>query len=745
MIPPNRIQNLTRLKRREVQAHEKENNLDLLKAVYDSVKYDAPATATAWKKSKNELLQQKSPMGNTVLHIAAMYGKNDWVEIVANEKPDLLDAKNANGDTAMHVAARAGQISTLERLLNLFIPFQYYHPLNEFVEKTNAYTSFHEALSNLLAALPVSFYQILDKVLEKNKQGNTFLHEALLNGHRDVMGVLSSPEHDQFKAVLMGLVERTGLFRTNNEGKSAMHLAIKKGYEDIVDHALTKFISQDSPLGNFRIENHDEFAEMIAHHFDYVPEPKQPFAEQGQGAYDDSETESWESEFSRDFTLEESIKKYQELVELILCGSSYVPPGKSLLIVAIFEKHKGILETIVTRKKEWIHLRDEKGRTALHYAASIGYVEGVEYLLKNCISCSMERDKLDGSFPLHMASAGGHAEIVKKLLEHCPDPREILDKYGRNIAHIAAISGQFKVVRYILETRELAEMINVKDANGNTPLHLAAMYCHPKIVYDLTWNPKVKLQLINYKNQTALDAFQQNQRGKPTLRQRLTFVALRSGGVQRTEKGSFPYPPPPFPLPPPMDPYKDRINTLILVSTLITTISFAAGFTLPGGHNGSDYSGQGMSLIMLHRMWFQLFILCITVSMYGSISVTILLIWAQLGDIHDHLALLALDVAKPLLGITLTTLSVAFLAGVHLVITDLNWLATTVMVMGVTFIVMLLLPYTLLWFPSDSTFQVIRHISHYPFLFLTWFAERNETKVISHPLPLKMPPFSYPL
>ncbi|XP_061375425.1 protein ACCELERATED CELL DEATH 6-like [Gastrolobium bilobum] len=734
MMPPIRIPNLTRPKRREVKAHEKENNLDLLKAVYDSVKYDAPATATAWIKSKNELLKQKSPMGNTVLHIAAMYGKNDWVEIVANEKPDLLDAKNDNGDTAMHVAARAGQISTLERLLNLFIPFQYYHPLNEFVEKTNAYTSFHEALSNLLAALPVSLYQILDKVLEKNKQGNTFLHEALLNGHRDVMGVLSSPEHDQFKAVLLGLVERVCFFMTNNEGKSVVHLAIKKGYEDIVDHALTKFISQDSPLGNFRIENHDEFAEMIAHHFYSVPDRKQPFDEQSQWANDDSETESFDTEFSRDFTIEASIEKYKELVELILCGSSYVPPGESLLIVAILIEHEGILETILTKKKEWIHLRDEKGRTALHYAASIGYVEGVEYLLKNCISCSMERDKFDGSFPLHMASAGGHAEIVKKLLGHCPVPREILDKNGRNIAHVAAISGQFKVVRYILETRELAKMINVKDAKGNTPLHLAAMFCHPKIVYDLTWNPKVKLQLINSMNQTALDAFQQNQRGRPTLRQRLTFIALRSAGVRRTQKGSYL-------LSPSMDPFKDRINTLILVSTLITTISFAAGFTLPGGHNGSD-SGQGMAL-MVHRMWFQLFILCITVSMYGSISVTIILIWAQLGE--SHLALLARGVAMPLLGITLTTLSVAFLAGVHLVITDLNWLATTVMVMGVTFIVMLLLPYTLLWFPSDSTFQVIRHISHYPFLFLTWFAERNETKVISRPSSYLVPPLSYPL
>ena len=87
--------------------------------------------------------------------------------------------------------------------------------------------------------------------------------------------------------------------------------------------------------------------------------------------------------------------------------------------------------------------------------------------------------------------------------------------------------------------------------------------------------------------------------------------------------------------------------------------------------------------------------------MYGGISVTIILLWAQLGDIT--LALLALKVATPLLGVTLATLSVAFLAGVHLVISDLSWLATTVLILCVVFILLLLLLYTLLWFPSESS------------------------------------------
>ncbi|RDX97916.1 Protein ACCELERATED CELL DEATH 6, partial [Mucuna pruriens] len=199
---------------------------------------------------------------------------------------------------------------------------------------------------------------------------------------------------------------------------------------------------------------------------------------------------------------------------------------------------------------------------------------------------------------------------------------------------------------------------------------------------------------------------------------RLTWIALKSAGAQSGERQTHTvgYRN--------MDQYKDRINTLMLVSTLITTVTFAAGFTLPGGTNSSN-PRQGMA-VMLNHIWFKLFIFCITISMYGAISVTLILIWAQLGDIT--LALLALKVATPLLGVTLATLSGAFLAGVHLVISDLSWLATAFLVLCVIFILMLLLLYTILWFPSSSSNPVVRYISYYPFQFQAWLVEKDETE-----------------
>ncbi|TKY49459.1 Ankyrin repeat-containing protein [Spatholobus suberectus] len=678
------------------------------KETYDLIKDNK--SESFWRDIGSDIFLQESPMGDSVLHIAALYGNDNCAKSYLRNF-SYLYIKNANCDTALHVAARAGRISTLETLFG-------------FVLDSVGYSN--------------SEYPIvaLDEILLKNRQGNTFFHEALLNGHKDVMKILGSLEL-KVEAGFLELVERVALFWTNNEEKSVLHLAIEKGYKDIVDRALTKLTSQHPALDKL-IEN-QELAGMIPRALPPVNVPAPRI-----GIADMKIMERWKEwsqqvrqyqVLSQDSTIYKSTENLQKPANLIPYGSYYVPPGKSPLILAILKQDQDILRIILKKKKEWIYLRDNEGRTAFHYAASIGYLNGVKELLGSCISCHVERD-IDGLFPLHLAAAGGHVEVVERLLEHCPDPREILDNYGRNIVHIAAQMGRLNVVRYILQNANhgLVKMINDKDANGNTPLHLATLHCHPKTVRVLTWDKRVDLSLVNRENQTALDAYMQFLHENPPLPQRLIWIALESAGVKYAKRG-------PHSITvlrplqsaesvgkqkaPNMDPYKDRINTLMLVSTLITTVTFTAGFTLPGGTKSSN-PGQGMA-VMLHHVWFMLFVFCTTISMYGAISVTIILIWAQLGDIT--LALFALKLARPLLGVTLATLSVAFLAGVHLVISDLSWLATAFVVLCVISMLMLLLLYTILWFPSSSSNPVIRYISYYPFQFLTWLVEQNETEV----------------
>ena len=152
----------------------------------------------------------------------------------------------------------------------------------------------------------------------------------------------------------------------------------------------------------------------------------------------------------------------------------------------------GVLESVLSRHPELIKEKDSKGMTPLSYAASIGYLEGVRYLLEKCADYTYESDQ-NGFFPIHIASSRGHIEVIKEIILRCPDSIELLDHQGQNILHVAAMKGKAKVVNYMLKTPELKMLINEKDKDGNTALHLASKGRHPKAVSILTWDKRVEV------------------------------------------------------------------------------------------------------------------------------------------------------------------------------------------------------------------------------------------------------------
>lgn len=144
--------------------------------------------------------------------------------------------------------------------------------------------------------------------------------------------------------------------------------------------------------------------------------------------------------------------------------------------------------------------------------------------------------------------------------------------------------------------------------------------------------------------------------------------------------------------------YREKINTLLLVSTLVATVTFAAGFTMPGGYNNSDPS-QGMATLLRHHT-FQIFVFCDTIAMYSSLVVTLALIWTQLSGAGYPLKLVV-----PILGLALTMMSVAFMAGVYLVVNKVHWLAYSVLVVGLLFLVAVATFFLPLIFPMTSSFR----------------------------------------
>jgi len=59
--------------------------------------------------------------------------------------------------------------------------------------------------------------------------------------------------------------------------------------------------------------------------------------------------------------------------------------------------------------------RDEKGKTALHFAAEKGDIENVQHLLQNKSDPDIEDD--EGNMPLHIAASRGNVSVFKALID----------------------------------------------------------------------------------------------------------------------------------------------------------------------------------------------------------------------------------------------------------------------------------------------------------------------------------------
>ncbi|KAK3404691.1 hypothetical protein EUGRSUZ_K01006, partial [Eucalyptus grandis] len=287
------------------------------------------------------------------------------------------------------------------------------------------------------------------------------------------------------------------------------------------------------------------------------------------------------------------------------------------------------------RLPKLLHVRDEKGRTPLHVAASVTW----------------------------------------------SDLAEIKNKNGQNILHVAAKAGNDLVVYWIFklcsEPDITKKLMNSKDVDGNTPLHLASMHNHCEVMRFLTKDKRIDSCLRNNDGLTALDL--------------VGCAILIVAGVPRSEgqdvllpreqgSGSSKSSP--------AKRIKDQVDTLMLVATLVASITFTVGLTLPCGYNASGDPHPGTTTMLYHGA-FQVFVIANMFATYNSILVVVVLLWSPSKDFY--VAELAYHLAGPLLSMAFTGMSVAFFAAITAGVSKTYLAGSLVLSMGVLFLVMVIL------------------------------------------------------
>lgn len=157
--------------------------------------------------------QLTDPDGDTFLHVAANYGHEELCGFIVHHFRSLITCKNYKSDFALHLAARGGHLGVVDIILS-FHQDSLYHDSNW----DDCMVLTDEECVALVK------HRLEEKVLV-NEEGNTALHEALLNDHKDIAEYL-----------IINNVEAA--YYVNKEGKSPLYMAVAAGNTEYVNTIL---------------------------------------------------------------------------------------------------------------------------------------------------------------------------------------------------------------------------------------------------------------------------------------------------------------------------------------------------------------------------------------------------------------------------------------------------------------------------------------------------------------------------
>ncbi|KAK3000549.1 hypothetical protein RJ639_020570, partial [Escallonia herrerae] len=330
-----------------------------------------------------------------------------------------------------------------------------------------------------------------------------------------------------------------------------------------------------------------------------------------------------------------------------------------------------IIEALLRAEPQLIQEADHQGRTSLHYAVHLGDNWTARRLLELDASTAYALDK-DGQSSLHIAASKGHTKLMKEIIQHSPDSGELVDLIGRNALHVAILERKVSVIRFVLETKELEELINQADYDGNTPLHMATIGRKSWILRLLIGDGRADRRAKNKSGKTAFDEsigehFVGVSRAPVSGISRLLGFPQVTGGKlspnEDQERAAAT-----------LQTYKKMSHTVLMVATLIAAVTYAAAFTMPGGYNNDVGPERGLALLRTSKH-FEWFIISNSLAMTFSIAAVCVIFCGAVVGGNSYVYYFASSVVLTYIAILAT--SAAFGTGLHAAIPDQRYIRIT--------------------------------------------------------------------
>nr|XP_011461656.1 PREDICTED: ankyrin repeat-containing protein At5g02620-like [Fragaria vesca subsp. vesca]XP_011461659.1 PREDICTED: ankyrin repeat-containing protein At5g02620-like [Fragaria vesca subsp. vesca] len=476
-------------------------------------------------------------------------------------------------------------------------------------------------------------------LLQPNQSGDTALHLAARHGRAEIVQVLIQAAKVRHGDLEEGISSREAchqflIRRTKKEKNTALHEAVRFNHFDVV-----KKLTEEDPGFLYSANDAGETPLYMA-------------AERG----------------------------HTQLVSKILdtCTSpSYQgPKGLTALHIAAIYGDEEITKRLLETERALAKAPDVEGRTPLHMAAITGNVSIVKQILECDKSTAYIGDN-DKSTPVHYAAHKMFrfrcGDVLKQLYFYSPDSFELVDDKGRNALHIAIINNDDEAENFVREDPWLSSvMLNGKDSAGNTPLHQIAI-SESYLGLEFISDSRVDKMAFNKENMNALNIGEKStdRPWRRKLREELTKSGARwgwrlqsirenSGGkeVVDVKKGDR------------ESNFKDLKESHLVVSALIATVTFAAGFTVPGGYVSEQGPNQGHAVLSRNAA-FKTFVITNTLAMSLSscaIVVHFCMLWRRKEITVLRLALGPYGAAIELTVYAMVAMVVAFVTGTYAVL-----------------------------------------------------------------------------